>query len=460
MTTPSRSGVFGSPADDRTVQFTESISYDHRLYLHDINGSIAHAQMLAKVGLISDEECQQIEQELLAIRREIGQGQFEFVATDEDIHMAIEQRLTEKLGDVGRKLHTARSRNDQVSTDLRMWVREAIGQIDQQLVLLQSAFLNQAEQTKDLILPAYTHLQRAQPVLAAHYMLAYCEKFERDRQRLEQVRCRTNVLPLGTGAVAGTSLPIDRDMVCEQLHFHSVATNSLDASSDRDFVLDFCYAVAMIGTHLSGWAEEWILWSTREFNFIQLPDGFCTCSSMMPQKKNPDVLELIRGRVSRVIGSLSGLFTLIKGLPLAYNRDLQEDKIPLFNAFDTTFSCLDISIPIIEQTEWNHSAIAEHLEEGYLDATTLMEYLILEGIPQRTAHHAVGTIVRKAMEMNSPLCDLPLEEMQAVCNSVDNRVYEVLGTKNALQTFRSTGSTSPDEVKRQIVRWQERLQSS
>ena len=459
MTTPSRSGVFAGAADAKTVQFTESISYDHRLYEYDINGSIAHAQMLAKCDLISPADCQQIEQGLEAIRREIKQGSFQFAPECEDIHMAIEQRLTEQLGDVGRKLHTARSRNDQVSTDLRMWVREASHQIDQKLAGLQLEFLKQAERTGDLILPAYTHLQRAQPVLCAHYMLAYCEKFERDRQRLEEVKARANILPLGTGAVAGTSLPIDREMICQQLGFAKLATNSLDASSDRDFGLDFAYALTMIAIHLSGWAEEWIIWSTSEFGFIQLPEAFCTCSSMMPQKKNPDVLELIRGRAARVIGHLNGLLTLIKGLPLAYNRDLQEDKISLFGAFDTVFSCLEISLPLIEQTQWNREAIARNLEQGYLDATTLMEYFILQGVPQRTAHHAVGTIVRQAMERNTPLRDLPLQEMQAVCDSVDERVYDLLGTKNALQAFRSGGSTGPEEVKKQIVRWQQRLQT-
>lgn len=438
------------------LQFSESISYDQRLYKHDINGSVAHAQMLAKTGLITAEDCQQIEQGLQAIRHEIEQGQFEFVAEHEDIHMAVEHRLIEKLGDVGRKLHTARSRNDQVSTDLRMWIREAIEKMDHQLSLLQAAFLMQAQQTTDLILPAYTHLQRAQPVLGAHYMLAYCEKFNRDRQRFEEVNKRNNILPLGTGAVAGTSLPIDREMVCQQLGFESVSTNSLDASSDRDFVLDACYALSLTGIHLSGWAEEWILWSTVEFNFIQLPEAFCTCSSMMPQKINPDVLELIRGKASRVVGHLNSLLTLIKGLPLAYNRDLQEDKRPIFDAFDTVFSCLEIAVPLIEQSQWNRESIGKNLEQGYLDATTLMEYLILQGIPQRTAHHAVGTIVRKAMESKTPLRDLPLHEMQSVCDSLDEHVYEILGTENALRAFSSQGSTGPAQVKSQIASWKNR----
>ena len=457
MSTPSRSGVFGSATDPKMLEFSESISHDHRLYQHDINGSVAHAQMLAKSGLISAEDCQQIEQALQAIRQEIEQGEFEFLAAQEDIHMAIESRMVQLLGDVGRKLHTARSRNDQVSTDLRLWIRDAIQTIDSQLASLQIAFLKQAEQGADLILPAYTHLQRAQPVLGAHYMLAYCEKFNRDRQRLENVNQRNNILPLGTGAVAGTSLPIDREMVRQQLGFDSVAANSLDASSDRDFVLDFSYALSMIGVHLSGWAEEWILWSTVEFNFMQLPESFCTCSSMMPQKMNPDALELIRGKSARLIGYLNSLLTLIKGLPLAYNRDLQEDKIPTFDAFDTIFSCLEIAVPLIEQSHWNREAIQQNIEHGYLDATTLMEYLILKGVPQRSAHHTVGTIVRTAMDGGVSLRDLPLKEMQDICTQVDESVYEILGTKNSIAAFQSAGSTGTTQVTDQIALWKKRL---
>ena len=457
VSTPSRSGVFGSATDPKMLEFSESISHDHRLYQHDINGSIAHAQMLAKSDLISTEDCQQIEQALQAIRQEIEQGEFVFLAAHEDIHMAIESRLVELLGDVGRKLHTARSRNDQVSTDMRLWIRDAIQTIDSQLACLQIAFLKQAEQGADLILPAYTHLRRAQPVLGAHYMLAYCEKFNRDRERLENVNQRNNVLPLGTGAVAGTSLPIDREMVRQQLGFDSVAANSLDASSDRDFVLDFSYALSMIGVHLSGWAEEWILWSTVEFNFMQLPESFCTCSSMMPQKMNPDALELIRGKSARLTGYLNSLLTLIKGLPLAYNRDLQEDKVPTFDAFDTIFSCLEIAVPLIEQSHWNREAIQQNIEQGYLDATTLMEYLILKGVPQRSAHHAVGTIVRAAMDHGVSLRDLPLKEMQDICKQVDEGVYEILGTENSIAAFQSAGSTGITQVTDQIALWKKRL---
>jgi len=457
VSTPSRSGVFGSATDPKMLEFSESISQDHRLYQHDINGSIAHAQMLAKTGLITADDCKQIEHELRIIRQEIEQDEFVFVAAQEDIHMAIESRLVEKLGDIGRKLHTARSRNDQVSTDLRLWIREAIQTIDGQLTRLQSSFLKQAEQTKELVLPAYTHLQRAQPVLGAHYMLAYCEKFNRDRERLKNVNQRNNILPLGTGAVAGTSLPIDREIVRQKLGFDGVMANSLDASSDRDFVLDYCYGLSMIGVHLSGWAEEWILWSTVEFNFLQLPEAFCTCSSMMPQKINPDALELIRGKSARLIGHLTSLLTLIKGLPLAYNRDLQEDKNPLFDTYDTVFSCLEIAITVIEQSVWNREAIEHNLDQGYLDATTLMEYLILKGIPQRAAHHMVGTIVRKAMERGVSLQDLPLEVMQAVCQNLEDDVYKVLGTKNSIAAFQSQGSTGMLQVKDQIALWKKRL---
>lgn len=457
MTTPSRSGVFDVATDDRVVKFTESVSFDRRLYTYDIEGSIAHAQMLAETGLISAAECQKIVQSLQDIRHEIEQGDFIFSNENEDIHMAIEAALIDRLGDVGRKLHTARSRNDQVSTDLRMWARDSAGKIDVQLHNLQCAFLERTDQDAGIILPAYTHLQRAQPVLAAHYWLAYIEKLQRDRERLEALKKRLNVLPLGTGAVAGTSLPIDREMVREQLGFDQIACNSLDASSDRDFVLDFSYTLAVIAEHLSGWAEEWILWSTNEFGYLCLPREFCTCSSMMPQKINPDVLELIRGKTSRVIGNLTSLLILVKGLPLAYNRDLQEDKPPLFDSFDTVQACLDLAIPIVAQSQWNTDNVRAKLEDGYLDATTLMEYMVKLGIPQRTAHHAVGKLVGKAMEQQLPLRELPLQDMQSICAELDENVYEILGAENALEAFCSLGSTAPGEVAKQIATWRGRL---
>ncbi len=387
------SGRFAAGTDRRVEQFTESISFDRRLFKHDIEGSAAHARMLARAGLLTDEECQRIVLGLSEIQAEIERGDFPFVLEREDIHMHIEAALIEKLGDVGRKLHTARSRNDQVATDLKLWVRDALDRIDIRLLGLQRVFLAAAERHRGLIIPGYTHLQRAQPVLAAHYFLAYMEKLERDRSRLADCRKRMNALPLGAAALAGTSFPIDRDFVASELGFETVGANSLDISSDRDFALEAAFVLALIGEHLAGWAEEWILWSTQEFGFLALPDAICTGSSIMPQKKNPDVLELIRGRSARVIGGLTTLMVLIKGLPLAYNRDLQEDKEPVFDAFDTVESCLELAALVVDGASLRAERIAGRLDEGFLDATTLMEFLIQQDVPQRTAHAVIGRLV-------------------------------------------------------------------
>jgi argininosuccinate lyase len=446
-------GVFEQSTDRRVEQFTESVSFDRRLYAQDIAGSIAHAQMLASVGLIARDECCQIEQTLGDIRQEIEQGKFHFSYELEDIHMHIERALVDRLGDTGRKLHTARSRNDQVSTDLRLWVREAIDQIDAGLLDLQRAFVGRCDGDLDVILPGYTHMQRAQPVLAPHYWLAYCEKFARDRQRLADCRRRTNVLSLGAAALAGTSLPIDRSEVARRLAFDEVAANSLDASSDRDFVLEFAFGLALIAAHLSTWAEEWILWSTVEFNFLKLPQAFCTGSSIMPQKVNPDVLELTRGKTARVIGNLQTLLVLVKGLPLAYNRDLQEDKPPIFDSFDTVRAALEVAAPLVAGAELNREAIGERLDRGHLDATTLMEYLIRRGIPQRTAHGLVGRLVRKALDAGVRLADLPLGDFQQADAGLDESIYKVLGADRAVAAMTSYGSTGPEQVKQQIARW-------
>jgi len=453
------SGVFNAATDRRVEQFSESISFDRRLYAHDIQASIAHAQMLVKVGLLSRDECQQIEQTLDAIRQKIEQGEFEFRVELEDIHLHIERALIDRLGDTGRKLHTARSRNDQVATDLRLWQREAIKQIDARLVGLQRAFVGRSQQDAGCVLPGYTHMQRAQPVLAAHYWLAYCEKFERDRGRLADCRRRTNVLPLGSAALAGTSLPIDRHDVARRLEFADVAANSLDASSDRDFVLEFAFALSMIALHLSTWAEEWILWATSEFSFLKLPEAFCTGSSIMPQKVNPDVLELIRGKTARVCGNLQALMMLVKGLPLAYNRDLQEDKPRIFDSFDTVSACLELAAPLVAGAELNRPAIAERLDRGHLDATTLMEEMIRRGIPQRTAHEVVGRLVRKALDRGVRLSDLAASEFVDAHPSLDASVKEVLGVERAIERFTSYGSTAPAEVERQIAAWREKLRT-
>lgn len=457
MASPSRSGVFAKATDRRVEQFAESISFDHRLYAHDIRGSIAHAEMLAQVGLLSTDECTAIARTLGEIEQEIAAGKVSWQIELEDIHMHIEQALIDRLGDVGRKLHTGRSRNDQIATDLRLWTRDELDRIDQRLFELQAAFVGRCDQDAGVIVPGYTHLQRAQPVLAAHYWLAYCEKLERDRQRVRDCRKRTNVCSLGAAALAGTSLPIDRHDVAKRLGFDDVAANSLDVSSDRDFVLESAFVLSLIAAHLSTWAEEWILWSTAEYGFIKLPPDFCTGSSIMPQKINPDVLELTRGKSARVIGNLQTLLVLIKGLPLAYNRDLQEDKPALFDSFDTVEICLELAAPLVAGATLQREAIAERLDRGYLDATTLMEYLIRRGMPQRTAHHLVGELVRKAMDRRCRLADLPLADFQAAHPELTDEVYQVLGVDKAIAAFSSYGSTAPAEVAKQVKRWQEKV---
>ena len=451
------SGVFDGDTDPRVEKFTESVSFDHRLTLQDIRGSSAHARMLAKTGVLTNEECQQIVEGLANIGRQIAEGTFVFRQELEDIHMNIERALIDQIGDVGRKLHTGRSRNDQVSTDFRLWIRDAIDRLDNLLVDLQRAFVSRCEHDAGVILPGYTHLQRAQPVLANHYWLAYCEKLERDRTRLNDCRARVNQLPLGTAALAGTTIPIDRQMVADELDFESVVANSLDSSSDRDFAIEYCFVLTLIAEHLSTWAEEWILWSTCEFNFLKLPQAYCTGSSIMPQKINPDVLELIRGKTARVVGNLQSLLVLVKGLPLAYNRDLQEDKERVFDSAETVEACVRLATAVVAGAKLNREVIADRLERGYLDATTLMEYLIGLGIPQRTAHGIIGSLVASAMKKGVPLAELPLDEFQAASPSLDEKVYDILGVERAIEAFSSYGSTAPTEVAKQVGIWRERL---
>jgi argininosuccinate lyase len=450
-------GRFGEKTDRRVEEFSESISFDRRLFEHDIRGSIAHAEMLAHVGLLTSDECQQIVRGLSDIRAEIEGGRFPFVLEREDIHMHVEAALIDRLGDVGRKLHTARSRNDQVATDVKLWTRDALDRIDARLIALQKAFVAAAERHPGLILPGYTHLQRAQPVLAAHYFLAFVEKLARDRDRLADCRKRLNVLPLGAAALAGTTLPIDREHVARALGFDGVTANSLDTSSDRDFALESAFVLTLIAEHLSGWAEEWVLWSTQEFSFLSLPDALCTGSSIMPQKKNPDVLELIRGRTARVVGALTTLIVLVKGLPLAYNRDLQEDKEPLFDAFDTVDACLDLAAVVVDGATLRADRIAARLDEGFLDATTLMEYLIKQGVPQRTGHEIVGHLVGFCESKGCRLADLKAEDFAKAHPKLGADVIETLGVANAVKAFRSYGSTAPVEVEKQLARWKSLL---
>ena len=457
MPSPSRSGVFQRSADRAVEAFTESVSFDHRLYRHDIQGSLAHAQMLAHVGLLTDHECQRITEALSEIEDELDAGKLPLRAQLEDIHMHVEQALIDRLGDIGRKLHTGRSRNDQVSTDMRLWSRDAIDRLDDLLANLQRAFLGRCDGDLSVILPAYTHLQRAQPVLAAHVWLAYCEKLQRDRDRLQDCRRRVNVCGLGAAALAGTTLPIDRHDVAKRLGFEDVARNSIDVSSDRDFLVEFAFVLTLIAEHLSGWAEEWILWSTSEFRFLTLPQQFCTGSSIMPQKINPDVLELIRGKTARVVGNLQALLVLIKGLPLAYNRDLQEDKLPVFDSCDTVTACLGLAAPLVAGAELNREEISSGLERGYLDATTLMEFMIKQGVAQRTAHHLVGQLVATAMDQQVPLNQLDPQVFLDAHEILDKRVFQVLGVENAVRAFQSYGSTALDQVRQQMDHWREVL---
>jgi argininosuccinate lyase len=453
-------GVFDQAMDQRVEKFTESVSFDRRLYAHDIRGSIAHANMLSKVGILTDEERHQIVTGLEQIGEEIAAGRFQFRQELEDIHMNVERTLIERIGDTGRKLHTGRSRNDQISNDIRLWVRDEIDAMSTRLELVQRAFITRSEADAGVIVPAYTHLQRAQPVVAAHYWLAYCEKLERERERLADCRNRVNQMSLGSAALAGTSIPIDRHMVAEELSFDGILANSLDGSSARDFVLEFAFCLASIATTLSGWAEEWILWSTTEFSFLRLPQKFCTGSSIMPQKINPDVLELIRGKTGRVVGNLMALFTILKGLPQAYNRDLQEDKERLFDSVDTVAACLELAAPIVAGAELNRAAIAARLDEGYLDATTLMEHLIMKGVPQRTAHEIIGRLVATAMKQGVPLAELPEDVFQSAHESLDASVYEILGAERTVAAIVSYGSTNPQQVEHQLALWRERLSNS
>lgn len=463
MTAKPWGGAFDEQTDPRVEKFTESISFDSRLAAVDIRGSQAHARMLAKAGILTAEECRQIVETLAVIGAEIARGEMAWRTELEDIHMHIESALIQRIGDVGRKLHTARSRNDQVATDLKLYVRDCLTHLDHSLVELQRAFVDRCDSDAGIVLPGFTHLQRAQPVMAAHYWLAYCEKFQRDRERLSDCLKRVNVLPLGAAALAGTSLPIDRDETAQLLNFvdlsggSAVAANSLDVSSDRDFLAEAIFCLSLVAVHLSGWAEEWILWCTTEFGFLKLPDAYTTGSSIMPQKRNPDVLELIRGKSARVIADVTQILTLLKGLPLAYNRDLQEDKLAFFDAIDTVQACVELAPSIVRRARLQVDTINARLEEGFLDATTLMEYLISKGVPMRSGHEVVGKLVRLCESKNLKLADLSLANFQQACDKIEADVTQSLGVRNVVLRLTSYGSGGASAVLSQVARWKERL---
>ncbi len=443
-------GRFASGTVSSVEAFTASIDIDSRLYRHDIMGSIAHAKMLAKQGIIPARDARKIVRGLKTIEAEIEQGHFRFSATDEDIHMNIERRLTEKIGPAGGMLHTARSRNDQVALDMRLFLREEVGWVIDALKALQRELARAAKRHIDVIMPGYTHLQRAQPVLFAHHLLAYHDMFERDRQRFSESLQRINVLPLGSGALAGTTFPIDRAYVAKLLAFPRISKNSIDAVSDRDFLLEFLAASSILFVHLSRLAEEWVLWSSQEFSFIELPDEYCTGSSMMPQKKNPDVPELIRGKTGRVFGHLQALLTIMKGLPLAYNRDLQEDKIPLFDTVDTVKASLHMMREIVAGVKVKGARTLAAAQHGFMNATDLADYLVDRGVPFRSAHEIAGRVVQHCIGQGQRIEELALDQLKGYSNKIEKDIYPYLSVEAAVGRRRALGGTARSNVLRRL----------
>ncbi|HUS48368.1 MAG TPA: argininosuccinate lyase [Phycisphaerae bacterium] len=451
------SSRLGAEPDAATAELLASLDVDVALWRYDIAGSVAHARMLSEVGLISRAEHARIKKGLLRIAKDLEAGRLELPAELEDIHMVIEAALVRRVGQAGLKLHTGRSRNDQVALDLRLWARDAIDNLTDGIVRLQRVFVKLAEKHGLVVVPAYTHLQRAQPVLAGHAMLAYVEMLQRDAERLADARTRVNVCPLGAGAVAGTSLPIDRARTAELLGFDRIARNSIDATADRDFLAELLFACAMLGVHLSRWAEDWIIYATTEFAMIELADAVCTSSSMMPQKKNPDALELIRAKSATAIGSLAGMLALLKGLPLAYNRDLQDDKRLVFPAVEAMRLSLDVAAEIVTTARLRAKAVAERIDEGYLDATSLAEYLVVKGVPFRRAHQIVGRLVAKAAKTGLALGKLPLATLRAACEAVGPDVKAHLGAANVVKRYCSEGAGGPKQLRRQLTFWRKAL---
>jgi len=450
MTDKLWAGRFTQPTDAFVEEFTASIQFDQRLYRYDIQGSIVHARMLAKQGVIEASDAETIVAGLNEILGEIEAGEFEFSISREDIHMNIEARLIEKVGAVGGKLHTARSRNDQVALDVRLYLRDEIDAIVESMSKLRQALLQQAEDNLDVIMPGYTHLQTAQPVLYAHHMLAYVEMFSRDAGRLSDLRKRLNVMPLGAGALAGTTFPIDREWVAEQLGFDGVTRNSLDSVSDRDFAVEFCSFSSLLMMHLSRLSEELILWSCANFNFIELSDAFCTGSSIMPQKKNPDVPELVRGKTGRVYGNLMSMLTLMKSLPLAYNKDMQEDKEPLFDTIDTVRGSLKVFAEMIAEMRVNPERMRKAAGGGFSTATDIADYLVRKGLPFRNAHEVVGKTVRYCIETGKDIPELSLEEFRSFSVDIDADIFDFVTLEASVNARKATGGTATEAVQREI----------
>ncbi len=447
------SGRFKEPLSEIALRFSSSIDLDKQLYQEDIAGSIAHVEMLAATKIIPASDARRIRTALNEIKKEIDSGKLQLSWEKEDIHMAIEQRLIQKIGPVGGKLHTARSRNDQVGLDERLYLRTAIGEISKLLVNLQRVLVYKAEKYFGLVIPGYTHMQRAQPVLFSHHLLAYVSMLDRDHERLDDCMKRVNRLPLGAAAIAGTSFPIDRSMVAKKLGFTDVLENSIDATCDRDYIIEFLGAASTIIMHLSRLGEELVLWSSQEFDFARISDGYTTGSSIMPQKKNPDMAELLRGKSGRVFGNLMAMLTIMKGLPLAYNRDMQEDKGPLFDTVATIRQALLIASHLLVHTKFNRDRFMKEMESDFLTATDVAEYLVTKGIPFRESHAVTGKLVSYCLEHKKTMNDLTLKELHHFSKEFSDDVFDVLDPQMSVERKKSSGSTSPQEVKKQIVHW-------
>lgn len=450
-------GRFNAPTNEFVESFTASVQFDKRLYRHDIVGSIAHATMLCETGIIGAAECERIVEGLNEIRADIEAGRFQWSVALEDVHMNIERALVERIGDTGKQLHTARSRNDQVATDIRLYLREQVDVIVDGLDAMMTSIVDLAEREAATVMPGYTHLQTAQPISFGHHMLAWFEMLVRDRERFLDCRTRINVLPLGAGALAGTSFPINRARTAELLHFDRIAENSLDAVSDRDFAIEFSSTSAILMMHLSRMSEELVLWNSQQFSFVEIGDAFCTGSSMMPQKKNPDVPELVRGKSGRVIGHLVSLITLMKSQPLAYNKDNQEDKEPLFDTVDTILDCLKAFGDLVPSLVVNAHAMRAAVEKGFSTATDLADYLVRSGVAFRDAHAIVGGAVKLAIEKNCDLKDLSLDDFRTIHPSMPKDVYDVLDIEDSLNARNHLGGTAPAQVRQACLRARERI---
>ena len=455
-----RKGRLDTPAAQLAQKFSESVSFDHRLYRHDIAGSIAHASALAAAGIISNDEKAAMEAGLREIEREIDAGKFEWAPSLEDVHMNIEAALTKRIGSAGAKLHTARSRNDQVALDLRLYVKAEGREIDARIRALQRALLDGADKHEQILLPGYTHLQRAQPISLAHYFLAQMEALQRDAERLRDCLARADVLPLGSGALAGSTIVLDRERIARELGFARISQNSVDAVSDRDFVCEFLFCLGLVGLHLSRLSEDFILWSTTEFGFVQFSDAFSTGSSLMPQKKNADMAELTRGKTGRLYGNLLAVLTALKGLPSSYNRDLQEDKEALFDSVDTVRGALEVWAAMFPEISIRTERMEAAARDPNLLATDLAEYLVQKGLPFREAHEVVGRLVARALEKNVALDNISPLELREVSPLFGGDVHAVFDPRHSLSKRTAIGAPAPQNVKKQIEKWRRQLDES